>query len=274
MDDAGELAALAGNHRNDKAVVAEGDVFFLEHAFVAVGAQEAFERFLNGFFLLLDFAADAMEMRAGAVEHGSVGADFAFDFFEQRAEIANAAGAGVEQREAFGGRGEERGGVGGAVEECDEVEDFAGFKRRAFDMQLAYGGGDVGQPGEADADGRALAGGLRGGGGAHVTDGFIGFGEKTFEARAIVVRFDQGQFGGSQRAADVTAEQRADLLPFEDVGAGEFHRGLLSTYPKAFAITGRVPAVIFRSASSAWVNHAARPASSAAQSSPPAGRQR
>ena len=92
-------------------------------------------------FLLFDFAAEAVEVRAGGVEHGSVGLNFAFDFFEQVAEIADAFGAGGEQREALGGGGEVRSGVGGAVEEGDEIEDFARFEGGAFDMQLAYGGG-------------------------------------------------------------------------------------------------------------------------------------
>ena len=46
-------------------------------------------------------------------------------------------------------------GVGGAVEECDEVEDFAGLERGAFDVQLLHGDGDVRQAVEVDADGRA-----------------------------------------------------------------------------------------------------------------------
>ena len=90
MDHAGQLAALARNHRHHEAIVADGDVFFLQNAFVAVGAKEALERFLNAFLLLLDLAAKAMQMRAGAVENRSIGLDLAFDFFQQRTEISDA----------------------------------------------------------------------------------------------------------------------------------------------------------------------------------------
>ena len=76
VDHAGQLAALARDHRHHEAVVAERDVLFLQYALVAVGAEKALERFLDGLFLLLDFAADAMQMRAGAVEHRAIGAGF------------------------------------------------------------------------------------------------------------------------------------------------------------------------------------------------------
>ncbi len=102
VNDAGQFAALPGNHRHDKALVANGDVLFLQHAFVAVGAQEALERFLNTLLLLFNLAAETMEVRAGAVENGSVGLNFALDFFEERAEVADARSALRKQGEAFG----------------------------------------------------------------------------------------------------------------------------------------------------------------------------
>ena len=61
----------------------------------------------------------------------------------------------AEQREAFGGRGEERGGVGGAIQKRDQIEDFARLERRAFDVQFLDGDGDVGKTVEIDPDRRA-----------------------------------------------------------------------------------------------------------------------
>ncbi len=158
VNHAGQFAALPGDHRHHVTLVANGDVLFLQHAFVAIGAEEAFERFLNALLLLLDLAAETMEMRAGAVENGSVRLNLALDFLEQRPEIADAAARvspSSGNRSASGS--EKRCGVGGAIEERDQIEDFARFERRAFDVQFLNRDGDVGQTVEIDPD-RAAAG--------------------------------------------------------------------------------------------------------------------
>jgi hypothetical protein len=80
VNDAFELAALAGDDRHDEALVAYGDELLLQDAFLAVGFEEAFERSLNGFLLALDIAADAPERHAGVVGHGAVGKNLAFEF--------------------------------------------------------------------------------------------------------------------------------------------------------------------------------------------------
>ena len=56
MDDAGELAALTGNHGHNKAVVAERNEFFLQGSVVVMRAQEALERHLNLLLLPLNIA--------------------------------------------------------------------------------------------------------------------------------------------------------------------------------------------------------------------------
>jgi hypothetical protein len=43
MNDAIDTPALPRDYRNDKAIIADGDVFFLKHALLAVSFQEALE---------------------------------------------------------------------------------------------------------------------------------------------------------------------------------------------------------------------------------------
>ena len=217
VDDAGEFAALAGDDGDDEAVVADGDVFFLQHTFVAVGAEEAFERILNASFLLFDVAAEAVEMGAGAIEDGAVGRDLAVDFFEERAEIADIAGAGGQQRETFGYGVKVGARVGCTVEEGDEVEDFARLQRGAFDVEFLDGDGDVGELVEADGERGAS------GCGSGVGDGFTGFGEDGFEAWVIVGGLDGFEFGMAERTADVAGEKGTDLVPFKRGCAGVLH---------------------------------------------------
>ena len=50
---------------------------------------------------------------AGVVGHAAVGQDLAVEFAQQGAEFADGGGAAPQQREALGGRGEVRLGVGG-----------------------------------------------------------------------------------------------------------------------------------------------------------------
>jgi hypothetical protein len=49
----------------------------LQHAFLAVRAQEAFERFLDGPLLAFDVAAQAGQRYAGMVGDGAVGQNLA-----------------------------------------------------------------------------------------------------------------------------------------------------------------------------------------------------
>ena len=99
-------------------------------------------------------------MRAGAVEHRSVALDLAFDFFQKRAEVADTLRAASQQRKPFGRRIEERRGIGGAVQERDQIENLARFERRAFDVQFLNEDGDVRKAVEVETDRRALSGRL------------------------------------------------------------------------------------------------------------------
>ena len=88
-----DLAALPRNHRNHEAIVAHGDELFLQHAFLAVGSQEALQRFVNRFLLPLDIAAQAPQRDAGMIGHAAVGQNLAIQFAQQSAKLADRRGA-------------------------------------------------------------------------------------------------------------------------------------------------------------------------------------
>ena len=220
VDDAIELAALPGDHGHHEALVADGHEFFLEHAFLAVRAQEPFERFLDGFLLALHVAADAGQRDAGVVGDAAVGQDLAFQVFQQGPEIADGLGAPPQPRKTLGRGGQQRLGVGGAVEQGEEVEDFLGFEAGAFDVKLLYGEFGIGKAVEIDADGAASRGGACGG--AEVFDGLAGFRQVFGEARAVGVRLDFIELAPAERARDIAAEELAEGFEFEDFGTG-FH---------------------------------------------------
>ena len=67
VDDSVDAAFAAGDNRDYKTVVADGDEIFLQRAVGLMGAQEAFERVLDGLALLLDLAAEAAEGDTGVV---------------------------------------------------------------------------------------------------------------------------------------------------------------------------------------------------------------
>ena len=89
--------------------------------------------------------------------------------------VAGAARPGSGKRSAAAVR--TRLGVGGAVEQREEVEDLLGLEAGAFDVELVDGGLDVGQAAEIDADGGAARGRLRARREAAGIDGFAGLGE-------------------------------------------------------------------------------------------------
>ena len=188
MDDAIQLAALAGDHRHHEALVADGDELLLQHAFFAVRAQKALQRFLDGLLLPLDIAAQAGQRHAGVVGHAAVGQDLAVQVVQQRAEIADGLRAAAQARKALGGRGEQRLGVGGPVEQREEIEDLLGVEAGAFDAQLVHGRLDVRQAAEIDADRGAARGRLRARGRAQILDGLAGFGQVFVQPRAVGVR--------------------------------------------------------------------------------------
>ena len=95
VDHAIDLAALSGDHRDHEALVADGDELLLQHAFLAVGAQEALQRFLDRLLLPLDIAAQARQRDAGVVGHAAVGQDLAVEFAQQGAELADGRRRGV-----------------------------------------------------------------------------------------------------------------------------------------------------------------------------------
>ena len=161
MNHAIDLAALSGNHRNHEALVADGDELLLQHAFLAVGAQEALQRFVNRFLLPLDIAAQAAQRDAGMVGHAAVGQDLAVQFAQQGAKLADGRGAPSQQRKALGGRGQVRLGVGGDIQQREQLEDFLGLQPGAFDAQFVHRGFHVGDAAELDAQRGAAPAGLR-----------------------------------------------------------------------------------------------------------------
>ena len=212
VDHAIDLAALSGNHRDDEALIADGDELLLQHAFLAVGAEEALERFVDGFFLALDIAAEAREGDAGVVGHAAVGQDLAIEFAQQGAKFADGGGAAAQQREALGGRGEVRLGVGGDIEQGEQLEDFLGLEPGAFDAEFVHRGLHVGDAAELDAQRGAAAAGLRMQGGVEVLNGFSRFGEGGVELRAVGERGHFFQFAFAERARDVAAYELPQRL--------------------------------------------------------------
>src|ERR1035441_9453613 len=119
-----DLAALSGDHRDHEAIVADGDELLLQHALLAVRAQEALQRLVDVLLLSLDIAAQAAEGDAGMIGHAAVGQDLAIQFAQQSAELADGGGAASQQRKALGDGGQQRLGVGGHVQQGEQLEDL------------------------------------------------------------------------------------------------------------------------------------------------------
>ena len=183
---------------------------------------------------------------------------------QQAAKIADGLSAPAQAREALGGRGEERLGVGGAVQQGEQVEDLLGVEAGAFDAQLVNGGFDIGQAAEIDADGCAARGGLRARGGAQVCDRLAGFGQVFVEALAVGVRRSLFQLAAAQRAGDIAAHQLPQGFEFENFSAGFQSWSLrplgwiFPLFAEALSITPRVPSVICELGSRAGVTHSTR----------------
>ena len=96
-----------------------------------------------------------------------------------------AAARRAQQRKALGGGGEVRLGVGGDIQQGEQLEDFLGLEPGAFDAQFVHRGFHVGDAAELDAQRGAAAAGLRVQGGVQVLDGLAGFGEGGVELRAV-----------------------------------------------------------------------------------------
>ncbi len=89
--------AITGHH---EALVANGDEFLLQHAFLAMRAEEALERILNGLLLPLDVAAQAAQGHAGMVGNGAVGQNLAVQILQQTAKIADGLRAAAQPRQS------------------------------------------------------------------------------------------------------------------------------------------------------------------------------
>ena len=183
-----DLAALSGNHRHHEALVADGDELFLEHAILAMRAQEAVEGFLDGFLLALDVATQAVERHAGVIGHAAIGQDLALELVQKRAKIADGLGAAAQARESLGGSRKVRFGVSRDIQQGKHSEDLFGIEARAFDAQLLDGLLHIRHAAELDADGCALCRRLRACCQPQVRDRFFGLGEILDQARAIGMR--------------------------------------------------------------------------------------
>src|SRR4051812_1075161 len=121
MDDTVELPSLAGNDRHHEALVADGNELFLEQPFFTVRLQKTLERFLNRFLPPLDIAAQALEGDARMVGHGAIGQDLAVELLQQRPEFTDGARARPKSRKSLRSRGQNRLGVGRAIEQREQV---------------------------------------------------------------------------------------------------------------------------------------------------------
>ena len=139
---------------------------------------------------------------------------------QQGAKVANSAGAGPEQRKAFGGGSQDRLGVRGAVEQREEVVDFLWVETRALDVELMDGRLGIGQSSEINTDGSAARGRLRTRCEAKVREGFAGFREIADEAIAVVMRLEFVQLTTSHGARDVAPDELPQRFEFEDFRGG------------------------------------------------------
>ena len=128
----------------------------------------------------------------------------------------------AQARETFGGGGEDGLGVGRAVEQREEVEDFLGSRLAPSMCSLWTAGCGIGKTAEIDADGRAAGGRLRAGGEAQVPGGLFGFGKIGDQAIAIVMRLDLLQFPPAQRTGKIASDNCRRGFEFEDFCAGSF----------------------------------------------------
>ena len=160
VDHAIDLAALSGDHRNHEALVADGDELLLQDALLAVGAQEALERFLNGLLLALDIAAQAMRARrwrdrprchrAGSCRRVRCSS-------ARKSPMVSARRPSSGKR--LGGGGQVRLGIGGDIQQREQLEDFLGLEAGAFDARVsARRARTSGRPPNSDADGGAAPG--------------------------------------------------------------------------------------------------------------------
>ena len=74
-------------HRNHKAFAANGDQFFLHRAAVGKPPQIRAQRLLDASLLLFDFAANARQLRRGAVVQRAIGKDLVAEVTQQGCEV-------------------------------------------------------------------------------------------------------------------------------------------------------------------------------------------
>ena len=127
--------------------------------------------------------------------------------------------AASQQRKALGGRGQVRLGVGGDIQQREQLEDFLGLEPRAFDAQFVHRGFHVGDAAELDAQRGAAPARLRMHGGVQVLNRLSGFGERGVELRAVGERAHLLQFAFAQRARDVAAHQLPQGFEFQNFSA-------------------------------------------------------
>ena len=155
MNDAGDLALELGFDRDDEAVAANGDEVFLRAAAFAKFAQRFAKALFDGAVLALHRAADAAEFVGGVVVEAAVGFDLAAQETQERGEVVV-----EERRRELGDAGpvvaacvwwrvDEVAPGGDALDDGEEVEDFEGFKRGAFDAGLVEQDGGVEEAVEA-----------------------------------------------------------------------------------------------------------------------------
>ncbi len=154
----------------------------------------------------------------------------------------------AQAREAQASGGQQRFGVGGAIEQREDVEDFLRLEARAFDAQLVHGGFGVGQAAEIDADGGAARAGLRTGGQAQIFDGLAGLGEIRFQRLAVRMRLEFFQLaasqGGWRHSGPAAARRPSNSSTSALVFKGNEPHLYLRRSRKAFSITPSVPSVI------------------------------
>jgi len=105
-------------------------------------------------------------------------------------------------------------GVGGAVEQREELEDFLGFEAGASMWSFCTESSVSGRPLKSMRNAPAARGGTSGG--AEVFDGFAGFGEVFRPGGRGPCAVHLFKLAAAERAGDVAAQELAEGFEFED----------------------------------------------------------
>ena len=110
-------------------------------------------------------------------------------------------------------------GIGGHIQQREQLEDFLGLQPGALDAQFVHRGFYVGNAAELDAQRGAAPAGLRMHRGVQVLNRLSRFRQGRFELGPVGDRTHFLQFAFAQRARDVAAQQLPQGFEFQNFSA-------------------------------------------------------